>query len=76
MTDASSAQGRTFVAVLAQSRNNLSLPNEFESGDMAKFYFKRNLPERQSRIKASSLWKSHDCPSASKFVVTEIQSSL
>ena len=76
MNDVSSAQGRTFAAVLARFRNNLSLPNEFESGDMAKFYFKRNLPERQSRIKASSLWKPHDCPSASKFVVTEIQSPL
>ena len=76
MTDASSAQGRTFAAVLARSRNNLGLPDDFESGDAAKFYFKRHLPERQSRIKANSLWKPHDCPSASKVVVSEVQSPL
>ena len=76
MTDASSAQGRTLSAALARSHNNLSLPNEFDSGDAAKFYFKRNLPERQSRIKANSLWKPHDCPSASKVVVSEVESPL
>ena len=64
------------ICSLARSRNNLSLPNEFESGDAAKFYFKRNLPERQSRIKANSLWKPHDCPSASKVVVSEVQTPL
>ena len=70
------AQDRSFAAVLARSRNHLSLPNEFESSEAAKFYFKRVLPERQSRIKASSLWKPHDCPSAAKIVVTEVQSPL
>ena len=76
MTVASSAQGRTFAAVLARSRSNLGLPDDFDSGDAAKLYFKRYLPERQSRIKASCLWKPHDCPSASKVVVSEVQSPL
>lgn len=76
MSDASSPQGRTLAAVLARSHSNLCLPNEFESGDVAKFYLKRYLPERQSRIKATSLWKPHNCPSASKVVFTEVQSPL
>ena len=54
----------------------MSLPCEFESEDMAKHYFKRHLPERQSRLKARGLWKLHDCPSASKTIITEVQSRL
>ena len=76
MNAAPCANDRTLAAVLARSRNHLSLPNEYESSDAAKFYFKRNLPERQSRIKASGLWKPHDSPSAAKVVVSEVQSPL
>ena len=76
MSDATSPQCRTVAAILARSREDFGLPTEFESEDMAKNYFTRYLPERQSRLRASGLWKPHDCPSASKITVTEVQSPL